>query len=101
MTDPRATVVPERSASLLVGLRAWLLDPCRCGRVFVAIEPGRGPDHAALRCACGWHRGWISGETHKILCDVVRRFGRPTSPIEIRAPTARITAPQMTQHPKT
>ena len=85
----------------LIGLRVWLLDACRCGRVFAVIEAGRGPDNGGLRCACGWHRGWISGETHKFLCDVVRRFGRPTEPIEIRAASARITAPPTTQHPKT
>ena len=43
----------------------------------------------------------ISGETPKFLRDVVSRFGRPTEPIEIRAPTVRITAPVHDAEPAT
>src|SRR5262245_53500069 len=95
-------IVPEpEPAGSLVGLRVWLVDGCRCGRVFAIIEAGCDPDHVGLRCSCGWHRGWLSGETLQFLRDVVRLFGRPTSPIEIRAAAARITAPATTQHLKT
>lgn len=91
---------PERTCPLL-GLRVWLPQACRCGAVFAVIEAGDGPHHAGLRCACRRHRGWISGETPKFLRDVVSRFGRPTEPIEIRAPTVRITAPVHDAEPAT
>jgi hypothetical protein len=77
---------------VLLGLPVHLADTCRCGATLASIEAGRGPHHAGLRCACGRHRGWISGVTHKFLTETVKRFGRPTQPIQIRAPQARMTA---------
>jgi hypothetical protein len=80
-------------ADVLLGLPVRLSDQCRCGSTLVAIESGRGPHLAGLRCACGQHRGWISRASHKFLSETVRRFGRPIQPIRIRAPQARMTAP--------
>jgi hypothetical protein len=80
-------------AEVLFGLLIRLPDLCHCGSTLVAIEPGRGPHLAGLRCACGRHRGWVSGHSHKFLTETVRRFGRPTQPMGIRASQARMTAP--------
>jgi hypothetical protein len=81
------------SPGVLLGLPVRLPDLCHCGSTLAAIESGRGPHIAGLRCACGQHRGWLSRASHKFLTETVRRFGRPTQPIRIRAPQARMTAP--------
>src|SRR5262245_54799640 len=81
------------AADVLFGLSVQLPDLCRCGSTLASIEAGRGPHCAGLRCACGRHRGWVSGASHKFLTETVRRFGRPAQPIRIRASQARMTAP--------
>jgi hypothetical protein len=81
------------NADSLLGLTVQLPDLCRCGSSLASIEAGRGPHHAGLRCACGRHRGWVSGASHKFLTEAVKRFGRFTEPIQIRALQARMTAP--------
>jgi hypothetical protein len=79
---------------VLLGLPVQLPDDtCRCGAMAASIEAGCGPHHAGLRCACGLHRGWVSGVTHKFLTETVKRFGRPTKPIQIREPKTRMAAP--------
>jgi len=76
---------------VLLGLPVQLADTCRCGAMVASIEAGCGPHH--LRCACGLHRGWVSGVTYKFLTETVKRFGRPTQPIQIREPKTRTAAP--------
>jgi hypothetical protein len=80
-------------ADVLIGLRVELPDLCRCSSQLAVIEAGRGPHLAGLRCACGRHRGWVSGVSYKFLTEAVKRFGRLTEPIRIRALQARMTAP--------
>jgi hypothetical protein len=72
----------------LDGLRVRLPTRCRCSSTVAFIEAGRGPHRAGLRCCCGRHAGWVSGASYQFLTEVVANFGRPTSPIEIRVPTA-------------
>jgi hypothetical protein len=79
--------------NVLFGLHVELPDLCCCGSRLAVIEAGRGPHHAGLRCACGRHRGWVSGASHKVLTEAVKRFGRFTEPTRIRALQARMTAP--------
>jgi hypothetical protein len=70
------------------GLAVQLPSPCRCGAGSAEIELGRGPHLAGLRCiACGKHRGWMSREAHRFIVEVVKKFGRPSSPIVIRTNT--------------
>jgi hypothetical protein len=77
----------------LIGIAVVMPAPCpRCNGTFAAIGAGRGPHAASLRCACGRHLGWMSKESHGFIAATVRQFGRPTEPIQIRAP-ARTTAP--------
>jgi hypothetical protein len=64
--------------------------PCGCGSTLFEIATGRGSHAAGLMCKCGRYRGSISSESYKFLSAVVRLFGRPAAPIEIRA-SARIT----------
>jgi hypothetical protein len=77
---------------VLLGLPVHLADTCRCGETLASIEAGHGPHHAGLRCACGRHRGWVSGVTHTFLTETVKRFGRPTEPIRIRVHETRMAA---------
>jgi hypothetical protein len=81
------TAAPDTS---LIGLPVQLPDPCRCGSTMAAIDVGCVAHRAGLRCACGRHRGWVSGVSHKFVTETVKRFGRPTQPIQIRAPQARM-----------
>jgi hypothetical protein len=89
--DFRHNEAPAKSGSLL-GMIVRLPATCRCDSIFAAIEAGRDPHHAELRCGCGLHRGRISGASYRFLTEVIDRFGPPTSPIEIRA-LARMAAP--------
>jgi hypothetical protein len=86
-------MIKSAASDVLLGMPAQLPDPCRCGSMLAAIEAGVGLHCAGLRCACGRHRGWVSGASHKFLTETVKRFGRPTKPVQIRAPQARMTAP--------
>jgi hypothetical protein len=84
----------EAAASdVLLGLPVQLPDLCYCGSTLAAIEPGVGSHRAGLRCACGRHRGWLATAAHKFLTETVKRFGRPTEPIQIRVPKTRMAAP--------
>jgi len=84
----------ETAASdLLLGLPVQLPDLCYCGSTLATIEAGVGSHRAGLRCACGRHRGWLATAAHKFLTETVRRFGRPTEPIQIRVPKTRMAAP--------
>ena len=83
----------KEAPDLLLGLHVKLDETCRCGATLASIEGASGPHHAGLRCACGCHRGWVSGVTHKFLTETVERFGRPTQPIQIRLPKTRMAAP--------
>ena len=81
------------ASDVLLGLAVELPDHCHCGSTLAAIEAGVGPHCAGLRCACGRHRGWLATAAHKFLTETVRRFGRPTEPIQIRVPKTRMAAP--------
>jgi len=75
----------ERDANNLIGLAVRMPKPCpRCRGTHANLGAGRGPHVGSLMCACGRHLGWVSHETYAFLSATVRRFGRPTSPIQIR-----------------
>ena len=70
----------------LLGLGVLLPDACKqCGSREATIGPGAGPHLASLHCQCGVHfRGWVGARTHAFLTEIVAKFGRPETPIEIR-----------------
>jgi hypothetical protein len=69
----------------LVGLAVALPEQCpRCNGHTAVVGARRGPHAAALLCLCGRHLGWMSHEAFSFLRETVRRFGRPTTPIQIR-----------------
>jgi hypothetical protein len=69
----------------LVGLALTLPECCpRCSGHSAVVGAGRGPHAAAILCLCGRHLGWMSREGFSFLSETVRRFGRPTSSIQIR-----------------
>jgi len=75
----------ERDTHDLIGLAVRMPTPCpRCRGTHASVGAARGPHAASLMCVCGRHLGWASHETFAFLDATVRRFGRPTSPIEIR-----------------
>jgi hypothetical protein len=79
---------PSTSA---VGLVMVLEDrPCPCGEVKVTIGASAAMHHASLACAtCERHRGWLSGETHRFITDIIDNVGRPTEPIVARFKNSR------------
>jgi hypothetical protein len=78
---------PSSQPDPLHGLLAQLPKPCRCGAELATIGPGKAMHAASLICCeCQKHRGWIGGVTHKSLTETVKKFGRPTEPIVLRAP---------------
>jgi hypothetical protein len=69
----------------LVGLAITLPEHCpRCSGHAAVVGAGRRPHVAAILCLCGRHLGWMSHEAFSFLSETVRRFGRPTTPIQIR-----------------
>jgi hypothetical protein len=67
------------------GLTVVVPDACKCGERRATIGAGAGPHVAALHCCrCGLHRGWVPHETHDFIAELIRDFGRPTTPISIR-----------------
>jgi hypothetical protein len=59
----------------------------RCCNAFARIHVGKGPHAGELRCTgCGKHVNWISKPTADWIAEVIRIFGRPTTPIVIRTP---------------
>jgi hypothetical protein len=69
----------------LVGLAITLPECCpRCSGHSAVVGAGRGPHAAAILCLCGRHLGWMSREAFSFFNETVRRFGRPTTPIQIR-----------------
>jgi hypothetical protein len=72
------------AASNLIGVAITMPTACRrCHGFSAVVGAGRGPHAASLWCACGRHAGWISHESFNFIAETVRRFGRPTSPIQI------------------
>jgi hypothetical protein len=51
----------------LIGLLVKLPTACRCGSTIAAVESGRGPHVAGLRCDCGRHVGWVSRDAYEFL----------------------------------
>src|SRR5262245_7695190 len=69
----------------IIGLAIVMPTPCpRCNGVAATIGTGRGPHSASLMCSCGRHLGWMSAQTFDFITEIVRRFGRPTEPIQVR-----------------
>jgi hypothetical protein len=67
------------------GLVVQLSDCCQCGSCDTVIGEGKGPHSASLFCSrCERHRGWIANEAHVFVTEVVKKFGKPTTPIKIR-----------------
>lgn len=94
LVSAEPTLFKEAAASdVLVGLPVKLPDRCHCGSTLASIKAGVGPHCAGLRCACGRHRGWMSAAAYNFLIETVKRFGRPTEPIQIRVPKTRMAAP--------
>jgi hypothetical protein len=73
----------------IIGLKIEL-DPIDCGQPICQnicnIDLGKGPHIGELRCdGCGRHRGWLSKDVACWLESIVAIFGRPTTPIAVRA----------------
>jgi hypothetical protein len=81
------------SSTSVLGLMVVLEErPCSCGELKVTIGASAGPHHGALVCtACERHRGWLSGETHRFITDVIDNVGRPTEPIVARFKNSRLS----------
>ena len=88
--DPVATRCDSRRRAdapidPLHGLSAQLSDTCQCGSREAIIGEGKGPHRAAFFCSrCESHRGWMANEAHAFVSEVVKKFGKPTTPIKIR-----------------
>lgn len=76
----------EPSGDHLRGLAVQLSDGCpSCGSRDAIIGKGKGPCHAALFCTrCARHRGWVPNQAHAFVTEVVKKFGRPITPIRIQ-----------------
>jgi hypothetical protein len=75
------------NADPLIGLEIKLPRHCRCGHDMLRVGPGRDPHRASLHCArCGRLCGWLSPKTANFLSDVIGRFGRPITPVQVRVP---------------
>jgi hypothetical protein len=69
----------------LHGLSVQLPDTCQCGSCDAVIGEGKGPHRASLFCSrCEAHRGWMANEAHAFVAELVKKFGKPTTPIKIR-----------------
>jgi hypothetical protein len=69
----------------LAGTTVRLPNRCRCGARIAEIGAGAGPHVASLYCAsCRWHRGWLSGNAHAFIAEIVNQFGRPITRVTIR-----------------
>jgi hypothetical protein len=78
---------PPRHTSIdpLHGLAVRLSDTCKCGTCDAVIGEGKKPHSAALFCSrCEIHRGWMANETHRFVTELIKKFGKPTTPIKIR-----------------
>jgi hypothetical protein len=69
----------------LHGLSVQLSDVCQCGSCDAVIGEGKGPHRASLFCRqCERHRGWMPNEAHAFVAEVVKKFGKLTTPIRIQ-----------------
>jgi hypothetical protein len=86
MTDLFAgTAHASPPAYSLIGLAITLPEHCpRCNGHNAVVGAGRGPHKGSIVCLCGRHLGWMSHEAFGFVSETVRRFGRPTAPIQIR-----------------
>jgi hypothetical protein len=85
--------------SAIFGLTARLPEPCRCGSNVVTIEASKNSNCAALRCACGCHRGLVSKAAARFLAEIIVRFGTPTERIVVRDNSSNICASAQTATP--
>jgi hypothetical protein len=70
-----------------IGLTVILPRECRyCHSTEFTIGSSKNFHCAVLACAaCGQHGGWLSVETFSFIDGIIDRYGRPTSPIVVRA----------------
>jgi hypothetical protein len=81
------------STDPIVGIEVRLQRSCECGREIFTMGHGSGPHRASLRCTqCGRHGGWVSHKSGQFLEKIVASFGKPTTPIVIRARNAQDAA---------
>jgi hypothetical protein len=78
------TTAPSTS---IVGLTISSTRTCRyCGSDLAVIGSSRNIHAAELLCAaCGQHMGWLPGESFSFIAATIDSFGRPESPIIVRA----------------
>jgi hypothetical protein len=71
----------------IIGLNVISPRPCgSCGSQLASIGSSRGPHAASLTCLeCSRHVGWLSGETHRFITEIIDHVGRPTEPITVRS----------------
>jgi hypothetical protein len=56
-----------------------------CGTAAVVIGSSAKMHAARLTCcSCVRHCGWLSGQTHQFVSEIINHFGRPTEPITVR-----------------
>ena len=93
------TAVEPSTDSNLVGLAITLSEPCpRCRGHDAVIGAGRGPHKASIMCVCGRHLGWMSIATFNFTAEIVRRFGRPSTPISVTRKPPTTTAEANSSH---
>ena len=69
----------------ILGIEVNIDRRCGCGNSALRIGPGQGIHMGSLTCTeCGHHTGWLSREAHAFVSEIVRLFGRPTKPIQVR-----------------
>jgi hypothetical protein len=76
----------------LVGLQVQLQRPFQqpCCKGVAIIGSSTRVHAASLRCAnCGRHCGWMPGRVITAISEVVKRFGRPTEPINLKTITTK------------
>jgi hypothetical protein len=80
----------DADANPLLGLQVVMASACpECRHRVAVIGPGKGPHTAALTCArCRQHRGWMSIQEADFIKEIIRMFGKPTTPIMLRNPPA-------------
>jgi hypothetical protein len=83
--------LPTSPSTGVIGLQVLLQSDCRhCGCATATVGSSKGPHHAALSCAaCGEHRGWMDGQTHRFISGVIDVWGRPEAPVVVHQRRAR------------
>jgi hypothetical protein len=75
--------------SQISGLRVRMQRACKCGSNSFVIGPPKAMHAGSLHCAsCDRHAGWLSAEAGRFLQKVIKQFGRPVEPVEVRGDAA-------------